>query len=181
MTQEEITKRVVTALEDNSVPYMLTGAIAVNYYGRPRLTHDIDIIVEMKPKRAEKLVTLFEEEFYISLDGVLDAIQHGSVFNLIHRQTGLKVDCWILKDDEFDRARFSRRRKYRIFDQEVFISSPEDLILIKLRWYKDLGSEKHLLDVQGIYQLQSDALDKQYLQDWARRLSVEDLLQEHNP
>lgn len=180
MTQEEIIKKVIAGMESCGIPYMLTGAMAVNYYGRPRLTHDIDIIVEMKPEKAQETIIAFEDEFYISLNGVLDGIQNRTMFNLIHHQTGLKVDCWILKDDEFDRMRFSRRRKYCLFDREMFISSPEDLILIKLCWYKDSGSEKHLLDVQGIYQLQSEILDEQYLKSWARKLSVEDLLCKHS-
>lgn len=176
MTQEEVIKKVVAGLESCGIPYMLTGAIAVNYYGRPRLTHDIDIIVEVKIEKARELIITFEDEFYISLDGVLDAIQNHTVFNLIHHQTGLKIDCWILKDDEFDQMRFSRRQRCYIFDQEMFISSPEDLILMKLCWYKDSGSEKHLLDVRGIYQIQSGKLNKQYLESWAQKLSVKDLL-----
>jgi len=177
MTQEEVLKRVITAFEDSAIPYMLVGAIAVNYYGRPRLTHDIDIIVEIGRAQAARIVKLFEDEFYVSLDGILEAIQHGTMFNLIHQHTGLKIDCWMLKEDEFDRSRFPRRQKCIVFDREMSISSPEDLILVKLQWYKDSGSEKHLLDARGILEVQAEALDKQYLSNWASRLSLKDLLE----
>lgn len=138
MTHEEIVKKVVDALEKNGVSYMLTGAFAVNYYGKARLTHDIDLVVQISLDDAHKVVSLFQDEFYVALEGIIDAVKHGTMFNLIHPETGIKIGCWMLKTEEYSQVSFSHRRKETVFDQEMYISSPEDLIITKLDCTKNL-------------------------------------------
>lgn len=178
MTQEEIIKKVVDMLDKNGIPYMLAGAIAVNYYGRPRLTHDVDLVIQLQLKDAERVAHLFEGEFYIALEGIIDAVEHGTMFNLIHSETGIKVDCWILKHKEYDKLSFARKRKETIFDQEMYISSPEDLVIAKLDWYKQSDTKKHYDDVVGIFQIQQGKLDIDYIRKWANRLSFSDILED---
>lgn len=176
MTQEEVLKKVISALKENEIPYMLTGAIAVNYYGRPRLTHDIDIIVNIKKIHIQSIVDNFSQEFYVSPEGIEDAIKNCSAFNVIHNETGLKIDFWMLADDEYDKTRFSRKERQIIFDREMYISSVEDTVLIKLRWYKKSTSEKHIIDAKGILQVQGESIDNNYLRKWAEKLSVGGIL-----
>ncbi len=178
MTQEEVLQIVIATLEKNNIPYMLTGAIAVNYYGRPRLTHDVDIVVNIEKKHIESIVDAFYQEFYLSSEGIEDAIKHHTVFNIIHHETGLKIDFWMLRDEEYDKTRFSRRESQTIFDREMYISSAEDMILVKLLWYKESTSEKHIMDVKGILQVQGESVDNNYLEKWAEKLNVREILKE---
>ncbi len=176
MAQEEVLQIVIATLEKNNIPYMLTGAIAVNYYGRPRLTHDVDIIVNIERKHIQSIVDAFHQEFYISPEGIEDAIRHRTAFNIIHNETGLKIDFWMLTEEEYDKTRFSRRKRQTIFDREIYISSAEDIILIKLLWYKNSTSEKHVIDAEGILQVQENSIDNNYLIKWAEKLSVKKIL-----
>ncbi len=178
MTQEEIIKKVVAALEKSKIPYMLTGAIAVSYYGRPRLTHDVDLVVQIQLEDAKRVAELFKDEFYVSLEGIVDAVRHSTMFNLIHPETGIKVDCWILKPKEYDELSFSRRRKEIVFDRETYISSPEDLIITKLDWYKQSDIQKHYEDVVGIFQIQQGKLDIDYIKEWAQHFSFLDIVED---
>lgn len=178
MTQEEVIKKVAQVFENKNIPYMLTGAIAVGYYGRPRFTHDIDLIIQVQVKDAQKIVGLFEKEFYVAIEGIIEAIEQGTMFNLIHPETSFKVDCWILKNEDYAMTAFARRRKELIFDQGIYISSSEDLIISKLDWYKKSDLRKHYTDVLGIFEVQGARLDLDYLRKWAKHLSLLDILEE---
>lgn len=177
MTQIEITKKVIEALDQLNIPYMITGAVAASYYGKPRFTHDIDLVVSIKKESAPLIEKLFEDEFYVSAEGILDALEHHTMFNLINHDTGIKIDCWIIGSDDYDLKAFERRKLATIFDAYMYISAPEDVILSKLRWFKESKTEKHLDDARGIFEVQQANLDTDYLKTWSNKLSVEDLLE----
>ena len=178
MTEEEVLKEVITSLEELSIPYALTGGLAVSFYGYPRSTHDFDLIVQIPHggQNIKKLLSTFGKDFYISEQGIIDALLHKTMFNLIHHETGLKIDFWILKDDEYDREAFKRRRKWDLLDENISILAPEDMIINKLLWYKVSESDKHLNDVKGIYNVQKEKLDLNYLKKWAQKLSIYEFL-----
>lgn len=126
---------------------MITGAWSVIYYGRPRASHDIDFVVEINQKDIKKTllaVRNLSEDFLIQTD----------MLSILHLPTALKLDFWLLTEDLFDKSRFSRKRRVKILDQFMEISSPEDTILQKLRWYKEAKIEKHLIDAAFVYQVQ---------------------------
>jgi hypothetical protein len=101
------------------------------------------------------------------------------MFNLIDSHTGDKVDFWLLTDQPFDRMRFSRRRVEEVMGLQIAVSAPEDTILAKLRWAKlSGGSKKQFTDALRVYEVQSGNLDIAYLQDWANKIGVKDLLEE---
>ncbi len=178
MTEEDVLKEVVGNLEKLGVPYALTGGIAVSFYGKPRSTHDFDIIVQISSGHGsvKKLFSAFEKDFYISEEGIIDAVLHKTMFNIIHHETGLKIDLWILKEDDYDKEAFAKRKKIKALGMDLFILSAEDMVLGKLQWYKVSEIDKHFDDVKGIYEIQKDNLDKDYLKKWAIKLSVNDLL-----
>jgi hypothetical protein len=154
----------------------LIGALAVNYYSVPRLTHDADILVEMKPEHAQMVAEGLQSAYYVDADSMREAIASRGESNLIHLDTGFKIDLWILEDTEFDRLRFSRRAPGRVFGRSVFLSTPEDLILTKLVWFKQSDSQKHYVDAMGVYRAQKAILQIDYLRDQAVALSVAALL-----
>ena len=153
---------------------MLTGSFASSMLGEPRLTHDIDLVVLMPEDAIPKLLASFPPpDFFLDKAKVEEAIKRKSMFDLINVTEGDKVDFWILTDDPFDMARFSRRRKVFALGMGLFVSSPEDTILAKLRWAKmSGGSEKQFHDCLRVYEVQHDSLDKKYLSDWVATLGL---------
>jgi hypothetical protein len=167
---------VINKLEKAKIPYMLTGAIAVSYWGFPRTTHDIDIVIEAKKEDKEKIAALFKKDFYISPEAIEDAIEKNFAFNIIHFKSGLKINFWLVKKDLFGESSFKRRLRKKIFNKEIFIISPEDLILNKLLNYKETSSIRHLEDVQSI--LKTSKVDLKYIKKWTKKLSLSKILSE---
>ncbi|MBU2634987.1 nucleotidyltransferase family protein [Patescibacteria group bacterium] len=169
-------KLVTNRLEKAKIPYMLTGGVAVSYWGYPRTTHDIDIVIEAKKEDKEKIVALFEKDFYISAEAAEDAIKTRFTFNILHHQTGLKVDFWLVKKDLFGVSEFKRKLKKKMFGEEIFIISPEDLILTKLLAYKETQSHRRLEDAKSI--LKTSKVDLKYIKRWAEKQSTIKILEE---
>lgn len=178
MTQLEVLLKVAKKLAQLKLPYMLTGAYAVSFYGKPRTTHDIDLKVEITPQDTDKIYNIFKDSFYVSKEMINNAIKHQQMFNLIEKESQTKVDFWIVKETEYDKERFSRRVLTKIHKVDVYISSAEDTILIKLVWFKKSQVQKHFDDALGIVDIQKDKLDLDYLKKWSKKFSVEELLKE---
>lgn len=110
MSQQELLKRVIQALEDAGIEYMITGSVVSSLQGEPRSTHDIDLVVAIERLAIKRLLDAFPPpHFYLDEDSMIDAIQRQSMFNLIDVDEGNKVDFWILTDESFDRSRFARK------------------------------------------------------------------------
>ena len=169
---------VVTRLHQADIPYMVSGSIAGNFYGHPRMTRDIDIIVELALADVPKVYRLFESDFYVDEAMIREAINYYDMFNIIHNETMIKVDFIIRKDTPYRRLEFSRRRLMQIDDFEVFVVSLEDLILSKLYWAKDSQSEMQLNDVKILICENRNQLDENYLDKWANQLQIMHLLDE---
>ena len=177
MPQQKLLKKIVHTLEENHIEYMITGSVASSLYGEPRSTHDIDVVVAIKKTDADKLTHIFHPpRFYLDKESVLKAIEEKDMFNLIDAEEGDKVDFWMLTDDPFDRSRFSRRQKEKVMGFHLQVSSPEDMILVKLKWAKlSGGSEKQFTDALRVYEVQSKKLDTKYLESWVMKLGLESL------
>ncbi len=180
MAQIELVKTTVEVLDSLGIPYALTGSIASSFYGEPRSTHDIDVIVVLRLSDVEKLARSFDpNRFYVDEEAIREAIAHQGVFNLIDQKTGFKVDFWILKDDLYYQVSFQRRVKQKIDEVEPYLLAPEDVILSKLLWYRiSGGSERQLHDALGVYLIQAERLNMEYIRKWAGYLEVQDLLDE---
>lgn len=173
-------KEITSFLEKNKIKYMITGAWSAIFYGRPRASHDIDFVIEAE-KKIKKLELIFGKlpsEFSIQKGAIKEAIQQIGFFNILHLPTMLKLDFFILDNDEFNKNRFARRKKEKILGQNMYIASAEDTILKKLLWYIDSKIEKHLIDAAFVYQIQKDNLDQKYLLEWAKKHKTTQLLEE---
>src|SRR5882672_8071677 len=133
-------------LERGGLAYMLTGSMAMNYYAQPRMTRDIDLVIALALQDTDKIVRLFTPDYYVSRDAVSSSIAHGSMSNLIHQESVIKVGCIVRKDTPYRHAEFERRQRITIEDFSTWIASKEDLILSKLWWAKDSRSEQQLRD-----------------------------------
>jgi len=174
--QEELLKIVTSFLEKNKIPYFITGAWSAIFYSKPRASHDIDFVVELYKadiKRVTVALSRLGSDFLFQKEVVKEAILKKGNFGILYLPTALKLDFWILEDELFARSMFNRRRRVKMFGQAMLMASAEDTILQKLRWYKEAGVEKHLIDAAFVYQIQDKNLDKKYLEDWASKLKVE--------
>ena len=156
---------------------MLTGSLASSLQGEPRSTHDINVVVSLLPSHVDTLLSQFPPpRYYLNSDSIHDAIRRSGMFNLLDIESGEKVDFWLLTDDEFDQSRFVRRRQSHFAGLNVSVSSPEDTILVKLRWCRmSGGSEKQFGDALNVFEVQGSTLDRNYLDAWAKTLNVTDL------
>jgi hypothetical protein len=175
--QLSILSLVTKRLDAAAIPYMITGSIAAGHYARPRMTRDIDLVVELQPADADRLASLFRDQFECDVDAIRSAIERQSLFNLIHPETIVKVDFIVRKDTTYRREEFARRRRVDIDGRSAWMVSPEDLLLSKLLWAKDSRSELQLSDVKHLINAQS-LLDWPYIDRWAEELDVAQLLDE---
>lgn len=173
--QKEILRDVIERFERLEIPYMLSGSMAMVCYAMMRMTNDIDIVIEVSQDDAERIIREFKDDYYVPQNRVRDSITHKFMFNLLHSEKIVKVDCVVRKDDEFSKMAFSRRKKIEFTDFEVWTISREDLILSKLNWAKKSRSEMQMRDVANIIR---NGYDKDYVNFWAEKLKVKDLLEE---
>jgi predicted nucleotidyltransferase len=174
-TELDVLRDVSRRLESAGISFMLTGSVAMNYYAQPRMTRDIDLVVSLNDSQAEAFFRLFEREYYLDRQSVAHAISQHGMFNLIHNDAIIKVDCVVLKPDAYRQEEFARRRQINLGDFETWIVSCDDLILSKLVWAKHSKSEMHLNDVRNL--LSADC-DLEYLRSRAKSLEMEELLEE---
>jgi hypothetical protein len=176
-----VLRKVIAGLDGLGIPYALGGSWASSLLGKPRLTHDADLTVEPFAGKEAAFCAGFDEDYYISLPSVEEANRQRSSFNIIHTPTTFKVDIFVRKDRPFDQSLMGRRRGQCLADdpaREVQCVAAEDIILLKLEWYR-LGqetSERQWTDVLGVMQVQAGRLDNAYLDHWAADLGVADLL-----
>jgi len=172
--QQALLTRIVEALDGDGIPYMLTGSLASSLQGEPRATHAIDLVVDIAASDVARVTrALSAPEVCLDEDAVSDATRRRTMFNLIDSSSGDKADFWLLTDDPFDRERFARRLRVEALGLELSVSTPEDTILMKLRWSAQAGgSEKQFNDALGVYEFQGDVLDLAYLDRWAETLGL---------
>ncbi len=177
MEQSELMGLIVKALESSEIPYMITGSQASAFYGEPRFTMDIDIVAELKEEQVDDFVRFFPgNEFYCDKDMIKAEIKRRGQFNIIHSTSGLKIDIILTKATSFSETEFSRRKRGLLFPkQEAYFTSPEDVIIKKMDFYREGGSEKHLRDITGILKISGDIIDIDYITKWADNLSLRDI------
>jgi hypothetical protein len=115
------------------------------------------------------LVSAFSTDFYIDEDAVRSAIKSQRKFDLMHLDSAIKVDLIVRKNSEYRHAEFERRKSVEFAGISTWITSREDLILSKLIWARDTGSEMQLRDVRTLI---DESVDWLYLKDWAAKLGI---------
>ena len=179
MTEElEILRIISDRLSAAALPFMLTGSFALTYYGRPRMTRDLDFVVTLQATDASTLTDVFAADFYIDKDAISDAIRSRRMFNLMHLETAIKVDFIVRKDSPYRELEFARRQPVNIAGVSTWVVSREDLILSKLAWSLDSGSEMQIRDVRSLL---DTTVDWYYLRQWAPSLGVLALLESLTP
>ena len=176
------TTPVVEALEAAGASYRIGGSVASSVHGIARATLDVDLVTDLGTGQVDAFMQGLGDAYYVDREMILDAVRRRSCFNVIHLATMLKVDLFVVKDDPFHRESFRRAKLDTLEDVDgartFCISTPEDIILHKLAWYRmgECVSERQWRDAVGVIKVQGDALDLGYLRRWASDLHLVDLL-----
>jgi hypothetical protein len=177
MTPEDALKLLLSKLDECGIPYMITGSFASNIHGLPRTTQDVDVVIEVERRTLERFLESLGSAFYRNSEAAMDALAKQRMFNVVHLETGFKVDLIIRKSRPFSRTEFSRRQPTFYLGATRWFATAEDTILAKLEWSRMAGSERQFNDALNVAKVQRDNLDRIYLEKWARELDIPDLLE----
>ncbi len=175
MNEIDIVRDLTEKLESIGVSFMITGSLAMNYYAVPRMTRDIDLVVELTESDVDGMYSVFSPDYYVAREAMEEATREKTMFNMIHDESIIKVDCIVRKDSVYRKQEFERRKRIRIQDFETWIVSKEDLVLSKLVWAGDSRSEMQLRDAGNLLKT---GCDDKYLWKWAGQLKVDSILRE---
>jgi hypothetical protein len=165
----ELLKRVCKSLDDNRFAYMISGSIAMNIYSIPRMTMDIDIVVDLSLERIDEFTELFPES-YFNKTTIRNEIKQKGIFNIIDHETGFKIDFILRKDSEYYQLAFNRRERIKELDTELWVISLEDLIIAKLIWIQQYQSEKQIHDIENL--MFNPDKDLNYIKKWCNNLNL---------
>lgn len=167
----------IRPLNELGLPYVVTGSVAGVLYGEPRVTHDVDLVLAMPGKDVQRVAAAFpEEDFYCPPVEVLlaEAMRgHRGHFNLIHHKSGFRADVYLAHRDEFQRWALSRKIEVIVDDVPVAVAPPEYVIVKKLEFYQEGGSQKHLRDIAGILRTSGATVSREAIQAWVTKLHLE--------
>ena len=169
-------KVVIANLETAAIEYMVVGSVAGTIYGEPRLTNDLDLVVSMTGSSPKALLSAFnDDDFYLPPQEIItQEIAHSGQINLIHYPSGIKVDLMFRKVSQHALSEFARRQRIEILRGLLaWVAAPEDIIIAKLRFYREGGSQKHLVDIRGI--LANTQVDRDYLERWIDELHLREI------
>ena len=177
----QVALQVADALEACGVRYLVGGSVASSFGGEPRTTLDVDMVVAMAETDVDRFLVALGSDFYADGEAIRRAIRLRASANLIHQASAIKVDLFVAGGTPLDEQQIARRRRVQVSedpDRYLYIHTPEDILLQKLRWFR-LGqevSDRQWRDVLGVLLVQADALDYDYIRRGAEALGVADLL-----
>lgn len=158
---------ILHPLNGSGLAYMVTGAAAVIVYGEPRMTHDLDLVLNLQKSDIPKFLTLFpEDQFYVPPAEVLHVEtgrKHRGHFNLIHHDTGLRADIYLMGDDPLHHWAMKYRKKMIFDDSVIWLAPIEYVIIRKLEYYREGQSAKHLEDIRNMIQVSGSDVDRDRL------------------
>lgn len=176
MTIKQFLVEISQTLDKLKIEYAVSGGVAVSVWGRPRYTADLDIVIKIESReKVEKLAEELLQKFkvgYLDKETVLAAYKDKSEFNLIEPEYGLKADFFVTGQDEHQKLEIGRVIKKKIGNSMIRFISPEDLIIAKLKWYRESQSERQLEDIAAV--LDTGGIDQKYLNLWIKKLGLEE-------
>lgn len=178
MQEVSLFETFTSPLISSGIPYCITGSVAATLYGEPRLTHDIDIVIHIASINSiKKLIEVFpQKEFYLPPEEIIRiefAREMRGHFNIIHLDSGYKADMYLAGKDEFQHWAMDNARRVAAFGAILSVAPPEYVIIKKLQFYKEGGSDKHLRDIRGILQNPDNNLNLDQLRHWVNNYGLQ--------
>jgi len=178
MPEPELSLLFVRPLNESGVRYIVCGSVAATLYGEPRLTLDVDFVVFLRHEDVVGLLEAFPyPDYYVPPCEVIEAEsarEKGGQFNIVHNHTGFKADFYTSGRDEFHAWAFRHARRFEFRGQPIVVAPPEYVIVRKLEYFREGGSDKHLRDISAMLAVSGEELNHAALNDWVRRCSVEE-------
>jgi len=175
MSVAEVFQRITSSLDQAGIRYMLTGSFASAYYGAGRATQDIDFVVAATGEQLRAFSRLLPaEDFYLDLQAALEALDQQSMFNVIDKKAGWKIDLIVRKSRAFSVEEFKRRKPAQVQGISLFIGTAEDVVISKLEWATLGKSQRQLEDISSILRMRWESLDRDYLQKWVADLRLKE-------
>lgn len=169
----------IVPLEKAGVRYVVTGSVASIVYGEPRVTLDIDVVVEIQAAEVERFLSAFpSEEFYLPPPETVREEARRSDrghFSLVHHQTGFKADIYLPGTDSFQRWALEHPRRVDFRGHSLRVAPPEYVIVKKLEYYLEGGSDKHLRDIRAMLALSGTMIDRAIVQENLRTPNLREL------
>ncbi len=166
----ELLQKVCRQLDEIGIKYMVSGSVALNIYGIPRMTRDIDIVIELSKDRIDEFANLFPNS-YFDKKVIRDEIKRQGMFNIIDHSTGFKIDFMIRKETEYFNFAFQRRKRIKELDTELWVIDIDDLIIAKIIWIQQSQSEKQMLDIENLLLNPEKNID--YIKSWCNKLNLQ--------
>jgi len=171
---EKILRLVCKNFDENNIDYVIVGGFAAIFYGNPRTTMDLDVVMQIKEIDIEKVVKFFKENgFFADTEDMSAAFKERSHCTVEYKGTMFRIDIKGVYD-EMDRRTIKNKVKADFHGTKMYIASPEDTIINKLIFAR----ERDIMDAMGIYARQMGKLDEKYLEKEAKKRGVYDKLSE---
>jgi hypothetical protein len=178
VTEPDLLRLFVEPLEELGFPYMITGAVAAVVYGEPRFTRDVDVVLELPREEADRLAVAFGDgDYYVPpLEVIEEEVTRGGHFNVIHRETALKADLYLVGRDPFHRWALDRRQRIQTESIAIWVAPIEYVIVRKLAYHRFSGSDRHLRDVAAMLRISGDRIDQPALERWVTAMELTETL-----
>ncbi len=177
MNANQIVARVIHALDEHNIPYMLVGAFSANAFGVERSTHDADFVVELGDGALAGLTKSLAPDIVVEPQLSFESVTLTQRYIATHVSSSFKIEFFLLADEPFHQERFRRRLRGRFMDGTAWVQSPEDLIVQKLRWYGRVKRNKDIDDVRNVIAVQLRNLDLNYIRRWCDTHGTRDLFE----
>jgi hypothetical protein len=173
VTFEKLVRDVVARLDAAGIPHMVTGSIASSWYGEPRATQDLDVVIDPSSSGLDQLIDHLQTDgWYVDRDVALSALRDRGQFNAIGVDA-VKVDFIVRRDRPFSIAEFDRRQAVELIGTRTFVPTIEDLVIAKLEWAQASDSDRQLRDVTGMLQVGGADVDVGYVEGWVQHLGLQ--------
>ena len=177
MQAPELYLMFIIPLNRMNIPYMVTGSAAAMIYGMPRLTNDIDLVVQLKLSDITNFIKEFSDErFYIPPEEIIQVEVNRRFrghFNIIDHDTGFKADIYLMGQDDLHHWAILRKVEFEIAGEKFWIAPPEYIILRKLEYYKEGGSTKHIDDIRNMIEVSGTKIDQTVLKEKIDNLGLQ--------
>ena len=173
----ELYQRLLRPLNAVRVRYMVTGGLAAIVYGEPRLTNDVDVVIQLAASDAASFLDAFgTSEYYLPpLEVVEEEVRRPAFghFNIVHLESALRADVYCVGDDPLGMWGLDHRHSVLIAGEPMWLAPAEYVIVQKLRYHREAGAERHLRDIAAMRRISGDIIDVAAIERWVARLALE--------